>query len=155
MKYLLVIISLFLFVKISAQESNVFIRTYNNQGKKIARGKVLKITDSTLILKKRGKSLIISSKDISYLKIKRSHGHAALIGAIPGIALMLISSVGKNDTGKGFAIIGTFAITTIGAAFGYLKSKLFKKSEKYLFEGDSIKWNSFKEDMYQPRIRDF
>ena len=98
MKYLLFTIALFLCVNITAQElpkkSKIFVRVYNNEGQKIAKGKILKITDSTLVLKKGSRSITVPSSEISNIKTKRTKGHSVLMGALPGAALLIISNDG-------------------------------------------------------------
>ena len=147
MKYLLFTIALFLCVNITAQElpkkSKIFVRVYNNEGKKIAKGKILQITDSTLVLKKGSKSITVLSSEIMYIKTKRTKGHSVLIGALPGVALLTFS----NDA---YASVGAVFLTLVGTTAGFISS-LFKKSIKYHFTGDITKWKGFKEDMYSPQ----
>ncbi len=147
MKYLLFAITLFLCLNIKAQElpkkSNVFVRVYNNESKKIAKGKIIQITDSTLVLKKRSKSITVPSSEIYYIKTKRTKGHSVLMGALPGVALLTFSN-------NAYASVGAILITFVGTTAGFISS-LFKKSTKYSFTGDIAKWKGFKEDMYSPQ----
>jgi RNase P/RNase MRP subunit p29 len=147
MKYLLFTVALFLCVNITAQElpkkSKIFVRVYNNQGKKIAKGKILKITDSTLVLKKGSKSITVPSSEISYIKTKKTKGHSVLMGALPGVALLIISD-------DGYAAAGSIFLTFVGTSAGFIAS-LFKKSTTYSFTGDIAKWKGFKKDMYSPQ----
>ncbi|WP_157662460.1 hypothetical protein [Polaribacter sp. SA4-10] len=148
MKYLLFTIALFLCINITAQElpkkSKVFVRVYNNEGQKIAKGKILKITDSTLVLKKGSRSITVPSSEISNIKTKRTKGHSVLMGALPGAALLIISD-------DAYAVAASILLTFVGTTAGIIAS-LFKKSTIYSFTGDIDKWKGFKEDMYSPQL---
>lgn len=155
MKYLLLAATLFLCVPISAQElpskSKVFVRVYNQFGKKIAKGKILTITDSTLVLKKESNSVTIPSNEITYLITKRTNSHNVLIGAGAGLGLGIIGMTSSND---GWGSVAHFLFTPIymglGSGIGYLTS-LFKDPIQYTIAGDPAKWKGFKEDMYAPK----
>ncbi|ARV15596.1 hypothetical protein [Polaribacter sp. SA4-12] len=147
MKYLLFAIALFLSLNITAQElpkkSKIFVRVYNNSNQKIAKGKILQITDSTLVLKKGSKSITVPSSEIMYIKTKRTKGHSVLMGALPGVVLLTVS----NDA---YASVGAIFLTLVGTTAGFISS-LFKKTTTYSFTGDIAKWKGFKEDMYSPQ----
>ncbi len=156
MKYFLFAVTLLLCLNISAQElpkkSKTFVRVYNNEGEKIAKGKILNITDDALILKKGSKSITISSSNISYLKTKRTNNHNVLMGGLAGVGYGLFgltqSSVDEFRT-IGFVLL-TPIFTAIGSGIGYLTT-IFKKSKHYSIQGDPIKWKGFKETMYAPQ----
>ena len=154
MKYLLFSITLFLCVNIKAQElpkkSKIFVRVFNEYGKKIAKGKILKITDSTLVLKKGSESIIIPSSEVTYLKTKRSNNHNVLLGAAGGAAYALYGATLEADYTAIAVVLFTPIFATIGAGTGYLTT-VFKKSTQYTFAGDITKWKGFKEDMYAPK----
>jgi RNase P/RNase MRP subunit p29 len=100
MKYLLFTIALFLCANITAQElpkkSKTFVRVYNNQGEKIAKGKILDITDNSLTLKKGSNSITIPLSEIATLKTKRSNGNNVLFGAVGG-SLLGLGIVASNS----------------------------------------------------------
>jgi hypothetical protein len=98
--------------------------------KKNAKGRIVKITDSTLVLKKRNESMIIPSNEITYLKTKRSNKYNAIVRA----SYFLLSPI----------------ILSSGASIGYITT-LFNQSKQYLFTGDIAKWKRFKEGMYSPQ----
>jgi hypothetical protein len=156
MKYLLFSIALFLCVNITAQElakkSKIFVRVYNSEGQKIAKGKILDITDDALTLKKWSKSITIPLKEISYIRTKRTKGHNLLIGGVTGALIPAIAYSGNDSGGWGtVAIVLLTPITgIIGTGIGYLTT-VFKKSIYYSIQGDPLKWEGFMEDMYQPR----
>ena len=157
MKYLLFAITLFLCVNIKAQElpkkSKIFVRVYNENGKKIAKGKILKITDSTLVLKKGSSSITVPSNEISYLKTKRTNGHNILIGGLVGVGIPVFGFALSGDS-DGWATVAAVILApivgAIGSGIGYITA-LFKNSQHYSIQGDPIKWKGFKEDMYSPQ----
>tara|TARA_R110001592_G_scaffold283472_1_gene551405 strand:+ start:141 stop:659 length:519 start_codon:yes stop_codon:yes gene_type:complete len=161
MKYLLFAIALFLCANITAQElpkkSKIFVRVYNSEGQKIAKGKILNITDDALVLKKGSSSITVPVSDISYLKTKRSNGHNVLLGAAGGslVGLSIASSQsgkssgGFGGTAKGIAYAGAIVVVLVGAGVGYLTT-LFKGSKQYSIDGNTVKWKGFMEEMYQP-----
>ena len=154
MKYLLFTIALFLCVNITAQElpkkSKIFVRVYNEFGEKIAKGKILKITDEALILKKGSKSITIPTNEISHLKTKRTNGPNILIGGLAGTGLVLygVNKVGSVDPIA--AVLITPVVLSLGIGIGYITA-LFKNSQHYSIQGDPIKWQGFKEEMYSPQ----
>ena len=165
MKYLLFTIALFLCVNITAQElpkkSKIFVRVYNNVGKKIAKGKILSITENSLILKKGSSSITIPSNEISYLKTKRSNGNNALLGASGGFILGLSIVAANQDTptnsASGFTrrtkpmpFSASFFTAAIGYGVGYITT-VFKNSKQYIIGGDAQKWQGFKEEIYAPK----
>lgn len=153
MKYLLFTIALFLCANITAQElpkkSKIFVRVYNNQGEKIAKGKILNITDEALILKKGSSSITVNITDIMYIKTKRTNGHNVLIGGLAGSGLALYGVSQSDGWGTAIAIIFTPVLATIGSGIGYITT-LFKNSQHYSIQGDPIKWQAFKEAMFAP-----
>jgi hypothetical protein len=156
MKYLLFTIALFLCINITAQElpkkSKIFVRVYNKEGQKIAKGKILNITDEALILKRGSSSITIPTTDIMYIKTKKTNGHNMLIGGLAGTGYVLYGvtqSSGGGGWGTTIAIILTPVFAAIGSGIGYITT-LFKNSQHYSIQGDPIKWQGFKETMYQP-----
>lgn len=158
MKNLLFAITLLLCLNITAQElpkkSKFFVRVYNNEGKKIAKGKILKITDSTLVLKKGRSSIKVASNEISYLKTKRSNYHNALLGAAGGLGLGLATANTKpsyfNPSPGRSRFTSSLAGAIIGYGIGYITT-IFKNSKQYIIGGDAQKWQGFKEDMLSPQ----
>ena len=155
MKYLLITIALFLCVNITAQElpkkSRIFVRVYNNEGQKIAKGKILNITDDALILKKGSSSITVPTADIMYIKTKKTNGHNVLIGSLvgAGFAVGLAIDADGDSLGTFVAVIITPVFAAIGSGIGFITS-LFKNSQHYSIQGDPAKWQDFKEVMYAP-----
>lgn len=153
MKYLLITIALFLCVNITAQElpkkSKVFVRIYNNESQKIAKGKILNITDDALILKKGSSSITVPTADIMYIKTKKTNGHNVVIGGLAGAGFVLSLGIGGGGLDAFAAAIITPVFAAIGSGIGYITT-LFKNSQHYSIQGDPAKWQDFKEIMYAP-----
>lgn len=153
MKYLLITIALFLSVHITAQElprkSKIFVRIYNNEGQKIAKGKIINITDEALILKKGSSSISVACSEIMYIKTKRANGHNMLIGGLAGGGFALYGASQSGDWGAVAAIILTPVFAAIGSGIGYLTT-IFKNSTHYSIQGDPVKWQGFKDAIFAP-----
>ena len=71
-----------LYSQSNSSKSNVFIRVYNLEGKKISKGHITFTNDSILELRKNGKIEQVNVKEIGKIKTKRSGGHNVLVGAL-------------------------------------------------------------------------
>lgn len=140
-----------------------FVRVYNLNGKKLNKGKVFSITDSTLILKKSNGTKSIDLKIIGMLKTKRSAGNNILIGSLIGGAsgALIGAATSEEETktksnwlfgeyeytsgtspGEGAAIGGGLGI--IGGALVGAGISIFKKSQTFEIDGDKEKLKQFK-----------
>ena len=137
----LTILSLFLFVTISAQEikisSSEFVRVFNKSGKKIGKGYITKITDSQLTLTRRKKEIILEAEEVNMIKTKHSAGHYILINTIPGLAWITGSMIFINNDWSAVLVGGVVgsALTIAGATIGIIKG-LTKKTRKFQINGD-------------------
>lgn len=156
MKNLLFAIALVLSTVIYAQERTAnnfpFVRIFDLQGKKVYKGQLLSLNDTTLILKKKKTSIGIHYEDIGSIKTKRSAGNNILSGAsIGGATLGALVAASANpganflsyNSGEGFAM-GAILGGTGGAVIGALTIP-FKRSKKYIINADINKWTAFKE----------
>ena len=128
---------LFMYTNLSAQEKAInkttFLRVYNSDSEKIAKGRLVEFTENTIKLKRGKKVLEINYKDISTIKTKKSVGNNVLYGtAAGGTFFALLGSKGDDSgyiqyskgTGAG---IGFLVGGSLGASAGAL-SALLKKS---------------------------
>ena len=155
MKYRILFFTLFIALNVSAQKkSSEFIRVFDIEGKKIAKGKILQITENSVILKNNPR-IHLPTNNIGYIKSKRSNKHNVLLGTAAGGGIGLVavlSSSGSSGgglaagTSKGISVVFAVVVTALGTGVGYLTT-LFKKSETYMINGDLIKWMSFKKTM--------
>ncbi len=147
------ILSLALFIAFSCSvwaQKTIFIRVYNLSGKKINKGHLLSVTDSTLLLEGKNSSLIIPVTSIGFIKTNRSAGNNLLIGSLAGGATLAIAGAVSSNPDKTIlsftpaqgAATGAAIGLPVGAMIGAL-DMLFKHSKKYLINGDTIKWKLF------------
>jgi len=133
------------------KNKKLFVRVFDFEGKKIGKGYVAKVTDSTLELSRSNEYLSISLKDINYIKTKRSTGSNALIGSIAGATTLGVLGAATADPdawifgytaaegASAFGLVGAIG----GGAIGGLTS-VFKNSKTIKIEGDKEKWELFR-----------
>ena len=155
MKYVFLTIVLFVCVNMNAQieskHKDVFIRVYNLDGKKIAKGKILIITEKSIILMRRGERIEVVLDDIGKIRTKHSFGNNILTGAaIGGASFALLGVASASDSSSYLshsapqgALIGTILGGFFGSIVGTLTG-LFKNSKVYKINGDATKLESFK-----------
>ncbi|MGO4816946.1 hypothetical protein [Flavobacterium sp. W22_SRS_FP1] len=156
MKTLFFAIAFLLSITINAQEgtkiSNVFVRVYDLQNKKISKGQILLISDTSIQLKAKKGPIKIECKSIGLIKTKHSAGNNILKGALIGGSFFALIGVATADpdafilgytAGEG-AAAGAIVGGTAGAAIGAVTT-LFKNSESYTINGDEFKFKEFKE----------
>lgn len=155
MKYLIVAITLLLSINLCAQNefqnTKVFVRIYDLQSKKIAKGKIVSISETAVQLANKGETIDIPLSSIGAIKTKRSAGHNVLVGAGSGataIAILGAATADPDDwlfgytAGEG-AAAGALLGGTAGAAIGGL-TILFKNSKSYDINGDKVKLEAMK-----------
>lgn len=156
MKNLIFVITLILSSNVCAQNefenTNVFVRVYDVQGKKIGKGKILSISDTLLQVYRKEASMKVLVRDIGSIKTKHAAGNNVLVGAAIGATSMAILGAATADpdawlfgytAGEG-AAAGALLGGTTGAAIGGI-TILFKNSKSYEINGDMEKWKAFKE----------
>jgi len=154
MKYIMFLLAIILCFNTWAQgkngNSDVFIRVYDLEDKKLNKGKVVTFSDTTLQISKSGETIDIPINRIGKIKTKRSTGHNVLVGTGIGSATAAIlgATSSKNSdefieysAGEGFAI-GTIVGAPFGAAIGGITA-LFKNSETFIIDGNAAKWEEF------------
>lgn len=131
------------------EDTKLFVRVFDFQGKKISKGKILSITNEELQLNRNGKIETISLESIGSLMTKRSLGHNTLIGLVSGLGLGAIFGIAAYAGGSGWYgfAVETFiygpALGLIGALVGII-SVILKKSNSYIINGDADRMNAFK-----------
>ena len=157
---ILLIFSMDAYAQNEAKTQNVFLRVYNLEGKKISKGSIIFINDSLLGLKRSSEKVMISIKDVGFIKTKRSAGNNVLIGAASGavvFGVMGAASADPNDwifgytAGEGALVFGSLGAIG-GGAIGGLTS-LFKKSETYIINGSEVNWNSIQKKIGAQRFK--
>lgn len=148
-KTLVLVFLILLSQNIYAQKS-MFVRVYDLAGKKINKGYVLSVTDTSLLLKGNSAADTIYALAIGHIRTKHSAGNNLRIGSIVGASSMAILGVVTAEpdaeilgysAGEG-AAAGALIGAPIGAAIGGL-TILFKNSKHYSIDGDLTKWKTF------------
>lgn len=152
MKTLLILLALILSFNAFAQDSSKapFLRVFDLEGKKVAKGRLIQVTDSTLSLKNNRKTVDISFRDIGTIKTKHSIGNNFLTGAAIGAGAFGILGVTtssnkgflSHDPGQGLGagiLIGAPLGSAAGGVFG-----LFKDRKTIEINGNEEQWNAFK-----------
>lgn len=126
-----------------------FVRVYDLNGKKISKGRIASLTDTSLVVGSKEKPVNIDVSRIGFIKTKRSAGNNILWGAAIGAgtgAILGLASGGENEfwgQGEGAGGFGLI-LGVMGAGTGAITA-IFKKSETYAIDGDLSKWKTFKE----------
>jgi hypothetical protein len=154
MKNLIFAITLILSINVCAQNefenTNIFVRVYDLEGKKIGKGKILSISETSLQLYRKGESVKVMINGIGSIKTKHSAGNNVLIGAATGATTMAILGAATAEPDAGIlgytagegAAAGALLGGIAGAAIGGI-TILFKNSKTYEINGDIAKWKVF------------
>jgi hypothetical protein len=145
---------LILFCGNLAAQKTPFLRIYDTHGKKIYKGQVYIITDSSLSLVGSKEPLDVPIKDIGYIKTKHTDGNniltGSIAGALSGAVLGALSATSTNNSSDEIltftpaegAAAGAMLGVVVGAAIGGI-TIAFKNSETFHIDGDVIKWKQF------------
>lgn len=144
------ILSMNVFAQTGSEISNVFIRVYDQDGRKIAKGKIQSISASSIQFISKNDLHEIPLNRIGSIRTKHSAGNNIGIGAVVGAATM--GSIGAStadpddflgysagEGAAGGALLGGIG----GAAIGGI-TILFKRSRTYSINGDEEKLKAFK-----------
>ncbi|HYK44213.1 MAG TPA: hypothetical protein VEV83_03535 [Parafilimonas sp.] len=142
MKILAFLFTILIAHNLEAQKS-IFIRVYDLEGHKIARGHVLSATDTSLQLKEKTTSILV--RNIGSIRTKHSAGNNMLVGSIIGTTTFAVLGAinGDTDTPAEGAAYWAPVGTLLGAVFGALTIP-FKNSKHSLINGDPEKWKAFR-----------
>jgi len=156
MKYAIYILFLFLSINLTAQneivDANIFIRIYNQDGKKINKGTIKSIFESSIELYLRGKTISVPLEKIGKIKTKRSGGNNVAKGALIGGGTFALFGLLSGDDDPGIisfsstdkGAVGLIGGSVIGAGIGGITT-IFKKTNLYIIEGNEMKLKDFKE----------
>ncbi|PZP50744.1 MAG: hypothetical protein DI598_04885 [Pseudopedobacter saltans] len=132
---------------------NVFVRIYDLTGKKIAKGRIVEITDSTILLKGYEEAIHIS--EVGFLRTKHSMGSNLGWGTLIGFSAL--TTVGyivyANNNDAYLAGLNILAGATLGTLAGFVGGAItlpFKKIVQYDVNGDSEKWQAFRFGISRP-----
>jgi hypothetical protein len=149
MKVLCALLLIAVACSVSAQKS-IFIRVFDLAGKKINKGHMVAVTDSSLSLEGKPLPVIVPLSAIGFIKTKRSAGNNLLIGSIVGASSMAILFAATAEPDAEFvsysAAEGAAGGALLGLAFGAAIGALtipFKGSKYYPINGDRTNWKQF------------
>lgn len=144
--------SINMFAQSEGEILNIFVRVYDLEGRKIGKGKILSVTDSTLNLKRKNKTYNFSMSKIGYIRTKRSAGNNVLIGAAAtGTALATLGGASGGTEGgfisfsaEDLAVGGLVVGSVFGAGIGGITA-IFKNSKAFEINGKKEKFEAFRE----------
>ena len=152
-KHLLSFLIIFLSLTLSSQETisyrNIFVRVYNQEGKKIGKGFLKSVTDSTLILAFNKHSKSIPIKTIKTIKTKHSTGNNILVGSGTGAVIGTAIGVSTANSDSLSQAAGTIFGFGGGAAAGALVGGVIaitKKKKTYNINGAAENLKLFAND---------
>ncbi|MDH7460688.1 hypothetical protein QEG73_05340 [Chitinophagaceae bacterium 26-R-25] len=143
-------------------QKRLFVRVYDLSGKKIDKGRVLAVSDSTVLLETVSKTDTISARNIGSIRTRRAAGHNIAIGMTTGGVLGAIFGAiaaqpvynpqsSPNEppqmqvnvvTPAESAVIGLVTGLAAGALVGTLVTAS-NRSVKTVINGDPAKWKEF------------
>jgi hypothetical protein len=131
------------------------VRVYDLNGKKIAVGKILTTTDTSVQLRVMiGDTIDLPIPGVGKLKTRRSAGHNILVTSLAGaVALAILGAATAQpdamlfdySAGEG-AAVGAILGLPLGAAIGGL-SMLFKKVKIYPIKGNLQYWKTVRHSL--------
>lgn len=135
MKYFITICTWLAIALGAHSQKTIFIRVFDESGKKIHKGFLSQVSDSSLIIRNEEKKLEVPVSKISAIKIKRSFGHTVLISSLIGAAGFSIFGAATAEpdawfsysVGEGAAAGFVFGALT-GGAVGSIVAAANKKS---------------------------
>jgi hypothetical protein len=135
--FIILIFSLSSYSQGAPETNSIFIRVYDLDGKKIAKGKRYTISDSTITFLKRN-NVIVNLNEIGSIKTRRSAGNFLLLTSALGGGFGLLSNL-ANDDNMGTNMLSGVAL---GAGIGLITLP-FKKSDTQIINADQTQWNAF------------
>lgn len=137
--------------------SNMFVRVYNLNDKKIGVGRIAFVNDSVIGLKRSNVYRRFFLKDIGKIKTKKSAGASIVEGTLIGAGVGLLHGLVARESddvcddcfisfgySKGYYVMTDMIVgANIGAAAGGI-TVIFKDSETFVINGDFKKWEVFK-----------
>ena len=135
MKYIITICAWLALTLVANSQKTIFLRVYDETGKKIQKGSLRSVSDSSLTIESGGKITEVPASKISVIKVKRSFGHTVAISSGIGAAGFAIFGAATADpdawvlgytAGEGAAvgfIFGALAGATVGSIIGATSKK--------------------------------
>lgn len=142
---------------IAPKKNRIFLRLYDANGKKIADGKFVASTDSTLQLVKNRKNNTIPIMVINAIKPKHGGGYSILVGVASGMAVgtvaLVIGGVGQAKAPDGQSEIAldmgiVSVIAPIVGGIGGSVAEIFRNANNtYFIHGNTAEWRVLKKQL--------
>lgn len=139
----------------SIRYKDTFLRVFDANGNKFAKGKISDINDNSLVLKKGNNSVEIPMDKIHRIKTNHSAATNVLLGALGGAIIGGIIGAQDAEPDSWFytteaeaAAMGATAGGAIGAGLGGL-SLLLRKGGVYHIQGSESAWEYFIKSMQE------
>lgn len=161
MKTPILLLLFFLSYNVYAQKP-LFVRVYDIAGKKIGKGQILAITDSSILLQLFAKKDTIEVRNIGSVRTKRAPGHnigmGMLIGGVSGAIVGAIAGQSEDQSSTSsteqwqyhVSVVSPAEASVLGLALGLFAgaavgtiSCAAKQSKTVLINGDYTKWKTF------------
>lgn len=151
MKFSIVLVAAFFTFSLNVLGQDLgFVRVFDRNGTKIAKGTVIAVSDSKLQLKMGGLITDVPVSEIGTIKTKRSVGNNLAIGSAVGASVLGIIGIATGDDGEGWfsytpaegALAGIMLGAPLGTAVGGLTA-LAKNSRLFVISGDGTRMKEF------------
>lgn len=117
----------------------LYVRIYNDKGKKILKGTIDYATDSFIVIVRKNKvQELLFIREIAFIKTKKSFGAYIVGAAALGIIISVTSTIELNAEWESIPI-GTAAGALTGTICG-----MAAKREKFIIKGSIEKWKPVK-----------
>ena len=135
MKYIITICAWLVLTLVANSQKTIFLRVFDETGKKIQKGFLRSVSDSSLTIQNGEKITEVPLSKISVIKVKRSFGHTVAVSSGIGAAGFSIFGAATADpdawiygytAGEGAAagfIFGVFAGATVGTIIAATSKK--------------------------------
>lgn len=148
MKKIIFLFLFFLFTSADAQKAN-FFRVYNLKGKKINKGEIFQLSDTSVTLTRRNMFVETPISQIDVIKSKRTTGHRLLKTTlhVVGAAVFLVATayaLAHDGSRNGYINNGTNKQQTGSGKGKTLRYKTPRPQKKYKVHGDIEKWQDQK-----------
>ena len=98
----IIVLLLLLLIQTAEAQKTPFFRVYNAHGKKVARGNIFELSDSSVTLTRRNRFVETPLSQIDVIKANRTTGHRVMMTtlSVVGIGLLFVGTVYSLSTGR-------------------------------------------------------
>jgi hypothetical protein len=129
------------------EKDGIFVRVYNLNGKKVAKGYIQSVDRESVTVVLRGKSTELPVAEIGKLRLKRSYGNAIVRGTYTGLGIGAVLGVAYAAADDSFSSdLGLVALPAGGAFYGGVIGAIigiFRKPVEVEINGQSEKLQNF------------